>query len=583
MSRASRLALAGRMAFGLAAAGLLLVGCVRKPVPPAVPAVSLAKATETVIAAYYKANPTFAANAGLHEFDGQLPDWSAAGLQAGMVELEQQRAMLAAYTDAQLSAAERVDRDHLLTVIDRDLFWQKIAEAPQTNPSYYLDTLSPSLYVARPYGTPEQRLRAFIAYTKSVVRAAPQIQANLRTPMPATFVKVGADGFGGLADFYRKDVPLAFNGVGDAALQAELQAAIGPAADAMQKLADWVKAQEQTATGPLPLGTERYNQMLQMTERVNLPVGEVERVGKADLERNLKALAAACAEFAPNATIAECARRVRDRKPAMANPVEAARGQLKMLRQFLVDKDVVTIPGTEQALVNESPPFNRQNFAYIDPPGPFEKNMPSVYYISPPDPSWPAQVQRDYLPGEYVLLATSVHEVWPGHFLQFLHANRAQSTVGRLFVGYAYAEGWAHYTEEMMWEQGLVGTPAAHIGQLLQALMRNCRLLSSIGLHTQGWKVEDSQRCFSEQAYADEGSARQQAARGTYDPAYLNYTLGKLMIMKLRKDWLAAPVAAGRPPRTLKDFHDQFLSYGGPPIPVVRKAMLGDADTGPVL
>jgi uncharacterized protein (DUF885 family) len=209
--------------------------------------------------------------------------------------------------------------------------------------------------------------------------------------------------------------------------------------------------------------------------------------------------------------------------------------------------------------------------------------MPSVYYISPPDPTWPAQVQRDYLPGEYLLLFTSAHEVFPGHFLQFLHANRAQSTVGRLFVGYAYAEGWAHYTEEMMWEQGLVGTPDAHIGQLLQALMRNCRLLSSIGLHTQGWKVEDSQRCFSEQAYADEGSARQQAARGTYDPAYLNYTLGKLMILKLRQDWLAAPVAAGTPPRTLKDFHDQFLSYGGPPIPVVRKAMLGDADTGPVL
>ena len=329
MSRLPRLAPTGRPAalrgLCLAAAGLLLVGCVRKPAEPAAPAMSFAQATEAVITAYYKANPTFAANAGLHEFDGQLPDWSAAGLQAGIVELEKQRATLAAYTDAQLSAAQRIDREHLLTVLDRDLFWEKIAEAPQTNPSYYLDTLSPSLYVARPYGTSEQRLRAFITYTKSVVKAAPQIQANLRTPMPATFVKVGTDGFGGLADFYRKDVPLAFKGVGDAALQAELQAAIGPAADAMQKLADWVKVQEKTATGPLPLGTERYNQMLQMTERVNLPVGEVERVGKADLERNLKALAAACAEFAPKATIAECARRVRDRKPAIANPVEAAR------------------------------------------------------------------------------------------------------------------------------------------------------------------------------------------------------------------------------------------------------------------
>ena len=575
MTRATTRPTSVRMAIATACVGLLLAGCARQE--PASSAVPFAQAADAFIEGYFKANPTFAANAGLHEFDGQLPDWSAEGLKAGIAEMERQRAMLAAYPEEQLSAGERVDREHLLTVIDTDLFWKKIAEAPQSNPSYYLDTLSPSLYVARPYGTPEQRLRAFITYTKSVVKAAPQIRANLRTPMPATFVKVGADGFGGLADFYRKDVPLAFKGVGDAALQAELQAAIGPAAEAMQQLADWVAAQEKTATGPLALGTDRYNQMLQMTERVNLPVGEVQRVGQADLERNLKALAAACAEFAPKASTAECAKRVRDHKPAIANPVEAAREQLKMLRQFLVDKDIVTIPGTEQALVNEAPPFNRQNFAYIDPPGPFEKNMPSVYYISPPDPTWPAQVQHDYLPGEYVLMFTSVHEVFPGHFLQFLHANRSTSKVGRLFVGYAYAEGWAHYAEEMMWDQGLVGTPEAHIGQVLQALMRDCRLLSSIGLHTQGWKVEDSQRCFREQAFADEGSARQQAARGTYDPAYLNYTLGKLMIRKLRQDWMAAKPADGEPPRTLKAFHDRFLAYGGPPIPVLRKDMLGEA------
>lgn len=545
----------------------------------AAPSVPFAKAADTFIEAYFKANPGFAANAGRHEFDGQLPDWTPEGLAADITQLEAARKTLAAYTDAQLSPAEQTDRDHLLTVIDGDLFWAKIAEVPKRNPGYYVGQLSPSLYVARPYGTPEQRLRAFITYANNVVKAAPLIRANLRTPMPATYVKVAVAGFGGLADFYRKDVPLAYKGVGDAKLQAELLAAIGPAADAMQGLADWAKGLEATATGPDPLGTERYAQMLQMTERVNMTVAEVEKVGRADLARNRKALEAACAEFAPKATIAECTARVRNMKPAGGNPVLAAREQLKMLRQFVVDKDIVTIPGTEQALVEEAPPFNRQNFAYIDVPGPYEKGMPSTYYIAPPDPTWPKSVQQDYIPGEYVLLATSAHEVWPGHFLQFLHANRSKSTVGRLFVGYAYAEGWAHYTEEMMIEKGLVGRPEAHIGQLLQALMRNCRLLSSIGLHTQGWKVEDAQKCFTDEAFADEGSARQQAARGTYDPGYLNYTLGKLMILKLRADWTASRGGEA----AWKAFHDQFLSYGGPPIPVVRRAMLGADDKGSVL
>jgi uncharacterized protein (DUF885 family) len=175
------------------------------------------------------------------------------------------------------------------------------------------------------------------------------------------------------------------------------------------------------------------------------------------------------------------------------------------------------------------------------------------------------------------LLFTSVHEVWPGHFLNFLHSNRVKSTFGRVFVGYAFAEGWAHYTEEMMWDVGLgEGNPEAHIGQLLNALLRDVRYLSAIGLHTKGMSVAQSERLFREAAYQDPGNARQQAARGTYDPAYLNYTLGKLMIRKLREDW-SSP-RGGR--KAWHDFHDQFLSYGGPPIPLVRRAMVGK---GPVL
>ena len=239
----------------------------------------------------------------------------------------------------------------------------------------------------------------------------------------------------------------------------------------------------------------------------------------------------------------------------------------------------MTIPGTEEAQVDEAPPYQRWNFAYIDIPGPYEKGLPSVYYISPPDPKWPPAEQKAYLPGKASLLFTSAHEVWPGHFLQFLHANRVPSKFGQIFVGYAYAEGWAHYAEEMMWESGFgANDPETHVGQLTEALLRNVRFLSAIGLHTGHMTVAESDKMFRESAFADAGDAKQQAARGTFDPAYLNYTMGKLMIRKLRDDWTATH--GGR--AGWHDFHDQFLSYGGPPIPLVRTAMLG-ASAGPPL
>ena len=182
------------------------------------------------------------------------------------------------------------------------------------------------------------------------------------------------------------------------------------------------------------------------------------------------------------------------------------------------------------------------------------------------------------------LLGTTIHEVWPGHFLNFLHANRAKSIFGKLFVGYAFAEGWAHYTEEMMLEAGLHdGDPETKIGQLSNALLRNCRYLSAIGLHAREMTVEQSLEMFQTQCYQDLGNATQQAARGTYDPAYLNYTMGKLMIRKLRDDWTSANFAEQKAQEDgamagWKAFHDEFLSYGGPPIPMVRKAMMKEAE-----
>jgi len=526
---------------------------------------------DATIEQWFVIDPYFAVYQGRHEFDGKLPDWSAEGLRARGEFLKGVIRQARAFGG--LTPQQRFERDYLVKAAEGQLFWLEDADQPQRNPAWYVGGgLDPNVYVARDYADPLTRMRAMINFLKAVPAATEQIRANLSTPLPASYIDYGVAAFGGFADYYVGDAKQAFAGVGDAGLQREFDAAAAEASAAMRGLRDWMAAQRGNASRDFALGPERFSRMLKLTEGVDVPLAELEAVGRADLRRNQQALAQECARFAPGRTVQACIAKMNAIKPE-GGPVAAARRQIPELRAFLTEQDLVSIPGTEQAAVRESPPYNRQNSAYIDIPGPYEDSLPSTYYISPPDPSWPEAVQRAYVPGEPDLLFTTVHEVWPGHFLQFLHANRVSSPVGRLFVGYAFAEGWAHYAEELMWEAGLRdGDAATHIGQLSNALLRNCRFLAAIGLHAQGMTQAEAQRMFQEQCYQDEGNARQQAARGTYDPAYLNYTLGKLMIRKLRDDWTAS--RGGR--AAWKQFHDRFLSHGGPPIPLVRQAMMGE-------
>jgi hypothetical protein len=317
--------------------------------------------------------------------------------------------------------------------------------------------------------------------------------------------------------------------------------------------------------------------MLTMTECVDVPVDQLEAVARKDLKRNRDALERACAAFAPGRSVRECMASVAAHKPKDLDPVAAATRQLVTLRTFIAEHDVVTIPGSEEAKVREAPKYLAWNAAFIRIPGPYETNLPSFYYVSPPDPSWTKAVREAYVPSVAALWFTSAHEVYPGHFVQYLAANRAASKVGRVFVGYAFAEGWAHYSEEMMYDAGLgAGDPEMHVGQLAQALLRDVRFVASIGMHTHGMTVDQAKRMFIDDAFQDEGNAEQQAERGTFDPGYLNYTMGKLMIRKLRDDWTAT--RGGR--AAWRQFHDEFLKFGGPPIPMIRRAMMGPNDNG---
>jgi hypothetical protein len=547
-------------------------------VAPQAPPPAWVAFVDQYIEGYFATHPAFAVVQGRHEYDGMLQDWSARGIAREITRLKKNREDALAFDASELGKEGEFQREYLVAAIDRVLFWLDTAEWPFVNPAFYFDWMSDSLdpgpYIALDYAPLADRMKAYTRYAANIPLAAQQIQNNLRMPMARTRLQYGIDSFGGLADYFRDDVPAVFESVQDQNLQAEFAQANSAATAAMQDLADWLQSNLATATEEYALGPELFRQMIYDTERVDLSLEELEALGRADMKRNQIALGEACAEFAPGQSIRSCFALMANRKPP-GGAVESARLQMEEARVFMVEKNLVSIPGDEEALIAESPPYARSNSAYINIPGPYENKQPAVYYISPPDPAWTPEVQQAYVPGESDLLFTTVHEVWPGHFLNFVHAKRSDFTLGRVFVTYAFAEGWAHYTEEMMLEAGFRGASAeTRIGQLSNALLRNARFLSAIGLHTQGMTVEESEKFFRDEAYQDEGTARQQAARGTYDPAYLNYTLGKLMIRELRKDWTAS--RDGR--QSWLEFHDTFLSFGGPPIPLVRARMMATED-----
>lgn len=534
---------------------------------------------EQFLTDYFTANPNFAVYQGRHEFDGKLPDWSPEGLTKEIARLKSEREKAAAFKDDQLDERQKFERDYLIAQIDKDLFWRETVDQPRTNPYFYSDALDPDVYVSREYAPLETRIKSYSLYAKSVPAALQQIKANLKLPLAGNHIKIARTTIGGLAEFYEKDVPKVFEAVKDEQSQKEFKDANDAAAKAVKEFDAWLGEQEKSSNANFALGADKFKQMLKQTEGVDIDLAKLEEIAKADLDRNLAAFKLECEKYAPGKTLIECNNKASASKAEGKDVVEAATKQLADLRKFVQEKDIVTVPGTEECKVAEAPPYKAWNFAYINIPGPYEKGLPSVYYVSPPDPSWPKEKQDAYVPGKGSLLFTSVHEGYPGHFLQFLHANRAKSKFGQVFVGYAFAEGWAHYTEEMMYDAGLgASDPEMHLGQLQEALLRNVRFISAIGMHTKGMTVAESKQMFIEQGLQDEGSADQQSARGTFDPAYLNYTMGKLMIKKLREDWTAS--RGGR--TAWKQFHDAFLSDGGPQIPQVRKAMMGADDKGPL-
>ena len=478
-----------------------------------------------------------------------------------------------------LTDSEELQRQHLIAAIDSRLFGTHVAEYHRRNPAWYSGALSPSVYVSRDYAPKIVRLQALTAYLRNLPAYLQQMRETLEPPFSRPFVRTALVRFSGLVSHLRDDAPALFADVQDDKAQQAFLESLAPAVAALEELVAWLELRLQDAAGDFALGEERYREFLWARYRIDLGWQALKAVAQADLDRNLELLETTCAAVDPEISLADCAARVRDDKPE-AGAVARANEQLPELKAFMLAADIISVPSEDTAYVAEAPAYRRTNSAYIEIPGPYEQGLPAIYYIAGPDPAWPPEVQRQYVPGEADLLNTSVHEVWPGHFLHSLFNKRSNNRIGKVLRNGMLNEGWAHYAEELMQEAGLgEGRPLVRVGQILDALMRDVRFLSSIGLHVEGMSVDTSQRMFAELAFLDPGNAEQQALRGTYDPGYFAYTVGKLIIRKMRADWTAD--RGGR--AAWKEFHETLLLHGSAPLPVLRKAMMGPDDDGTLL
>lgn len=522
---------------------------------------------------YLAMYPQSAVRLGFHRFDGQLADASAAGL-------EKQRAWLHASLEAvdrvdaaQLSPTAVLERAAIRNEISSRLFNLESLRSPWRNPTWYARLFNIADYVSRDYAPLETRARAIVTYAGNARQVLADAQANLKdAAIPRPWLELGLMIAGGAVSFVKNDVAPEFAALAPPAKK-ELEAALAAHAADLERFIAFLGTKREAAPAEFAIGAELYLKGLADVEGLVVDLPTLERVVTADTERNLAALNAAAQKIAPGRPTAEVLAEVQSHRPTPETVLDLARHQAAEARAFLMSHPIVGIPSEHVAEVRVSPPFSRFNPASLSSPGVFEeKSMPSFYYITPPDPTWPVEQQKSYLTPDVGLLFTTVHEVWPGHFLQDLYLNRQPSRILKALCSYANSEGWAHYTEEMMWDEGFRGgDPKVHIGQLLQALMRDARFIAAVGMHTRGMSVEDATKVFMEKAFLPLAGARQQAMRGTSDAFYLNYTLGKLMIMKLRDDWKAKMGEK----YSLQAFHETFLGDGCLAIPAIRQAMVG--------
>ncbi|NIQ81255.1 MAG: DUF885 family protein, partial [Anaerolineae bacterium] len=416
------------------------------------------------------------------------------------------------------------------------------------------------------------------------LRAFPEVVQHARANLvdvAAPVLETAVQMLEGNISFVEEDLAQALSELqtNSPALYAEFADAQAMALSAGRELlAHFDEVLEPQASDDFAIGAEAFRKMLRYGEAVDVALDRLLEIGQVDLESNKDAFVETAARIDSGKSPLEVVKQLTQEHPTVERLVPDTREMLEELRQWVIDHDIVSVPSEDRCRVEETPKFMRWAFAMMDSAGPFESGArEAYYYVTPPEPDWPAEKQEEWLTqfDYYGLRDTSIHEAWPGHFLNDLHFRNAPSKVSKIFSAYSFWEAWAHYCEQMMLEQGYrASDDKLRLAQLSGALVRNVRYLCAIQMHTQGMSVDEATDRFMNDAFMEETPARAEAVRGTFDPQYLNYTLGKLMLLMLRQDYEAELGDAF----DLKAFHDAFLAWGGPPVPYLRHLILRHDD-----
>jgi uncharacterized protein (DUF885 family) len=539
---------------------------------------------------YFHYAPTTGTQDGYHQYDAQLEDYSRQNIDAEIAALRSfEKRVAAIHPDAAaVDFVSRSDREIVLANIRSQLLTLETIRPWEKNADNYSSTCANGAFtlMERKFASPDERLRSLIARERQMPALLANARVNLKNP-PQIYTEIAIEQLPGIISFFEHDVPLAFTDAKDAALKAEFAQSNVAVIQALNSYLAWLKTDLlPRSNGDFRIGAENFSKKLQYDEMVDLPLDKLLEIGWADLRQNQARFKQVAKQLEPNKEPVAVLEELGENHPAPDQLLNSFRATLDGLVSFIRTHHIVTIPSDVRPILEETPPFMRATTtASMDTPGPFETHAKEAYFnVTLPDPSMtPAQVEG-YMHSfnEGTLISTAVHEAYPGHYVQFLWLPQAPSRVRKLLGANTDIEGWAHYTEQMMLDEGY-GQPGVgaknereseflRLGQLQDALLRDARVIVGIQMHTGTMSVAQAEEFFQKEGYQPRETAVVEAKRGTSDPTYLYYTLGKLEIMKLRADVKKKQGAAF----SLEQFHDNFLKQGFPPIKIVRQAMLGD-------
>jgi uncharacterized protein (DUF885 family) len=528
---------------------------------------------------FFHYNPTQGTSAGFHQYDAQLEDYALATMASQIRSLRHFLTEFEQFPATVLTPEQAADRELVIRNIQSQLLELENIRMWEKNPDKYSSGITNSAFVimSRTFAPAEERLKSLVARERLMKTALGQARANLRNP-PRIYTEVAIEQLPGDIEFFKHDVPAAFQGVSDSKLLDDFHAANQAVIEALGEYQKFLKNNLLARSkGDFRIGADNYRQKLLDDEMVDTPLDKLLAAGYQNLRQNQQAFRETAAKIDPKRTPQEILQDLEKDHPAPDRLLQSFRDVLGGMRAFIVQHKIVDIPSTVEPIVEETPPFARAlTTASMDTPGPFEKIAKEAFFnVTLPEPGWSRERTEEHMAAFHrgTIVSTGVHEVYPGHYVQFLWIKQAPSKVRKLIGAGSNEEGWAHYCEQMMLDEGYGnGDLKLRLGQLQDALLRNARYVVGIEMHTGKMTFEQGVDFFVKEGYQTRAIAELETKRGTSDPTYLVYTLGKLEILKLREDYRKLRGAKF----TLLDFHDAFLRQGFPPIKIVRRAMLGN-------